>query len=137
MASTYRQLRLPRWLAIIYVTAAVILLPWTVYLGYQLPVKHLSQHWDISWVGLDAALILTLALTGIFAYRKSKLIVISATSTGCLLLLDAWFDVLSATRDYHFYQALFLAFGVELPLAIMSYRLAYRALERHIAKGRS
>lgn len=122
---------IPRWVAVAYLCLAILLLPWTIYLGYQLPVRHLSEHWDISWVGLDTALVCTLALTGFLVYRKSKLVVISAATSGALLLLDGWFDILSAQRDFHFYQALLLAFLVELPLACVSYGVAFRALARH------
>ena len=115
---------------------AVVLLPWTVYLGLSLPSHHLSAHWDISWTGLDAGLILSLAATGLFAYLRSILVVIAAATTGSLLLVDAWFDVMSEKRGTDFHQALILAFVFELPLALLSYYLATHALRHNTHPNR-
>lgn len=126
-------LRIPAWATKVYVMLAVVLLPWTVYLGLTLPKHHLSAHWDVSWTGLDAGLIFSLAATGLFAYLRSIWVVIAAATTGSLLLVDAWFDVMSEKRATDFHQALILAFVFELPLALLSYYLASHAL-RHNAK---
>jgi hypothetical protein len=112
----------------------VVLLPWTIYLGLSLPQHHLSAHWDVSWTGLDAGLILALAATGLFAYMRSVWIVITSATTGSLLLVDAWFDVMSERRASDFHQALILAVFFELPLASLSYYLASHVLYRNTTK---
>lgn len=127
-------LRVPAWTAKVYVILAVVLLPWTIYLGLTLPEHHLSAHWDISWTGLDVGLVLTLIATGIFAYLRSIWVVIAAASTGSLLLVDAWFDIMSERQASDFRQALILAFVFELPLAALSYYLAGHALHHNTRK---
>lgn len=123
-------LRLPTWAPRAYAFMAVVLVPWTVYLGTTLPRHHLSTHWDVSWTGLDIALIVSLLSTAILARIKSVWVIISASTTGSLLLVDAWFDVMSEHGN-SFDQALVMAFLIEIPLAIMSYYLAFHALERN------
>jgi hypothetical protein len=108
----------------VFVGLALILVPWTVYLGFALPMRHLSAHWDISWVGLDAAEAAALFATGWLAYRHSRWTATVAPIAGTLLLVDAWFDVLSARASGKFYEALALALVIELPLAIISFYMA-------------
>lgn len=128
-------LRVPSWTTKVYVMLAVVLLPWTIYLGASLPEHHLSAHWDVSWTGLDIGLIVTLVATGLFAYFRSIWVVIAAASTGSLLLVDAWFDVMSERQGSDFRQALILAFAFELPLATLSYFLAAHALHHNTKPG--
>lgn len=130
MAKTKYKLVVPKWAAI-YIILAIILLPWTIYLGASLPTHHLSAHWDVSWTGLDVGLIVTMLATGILAYRRSRWIVITSSSVGSLLLVDAWFDVMSERRLSDLHQAIVLAIFVELPLAIISYYISYLALKDH------
>lgn len=115
---------------------AVVLLPWTIFLGLTLPRRHLSTHWDISWTGLDIGLIVALVSTGLFAYFRSIWVVITSATTGSLLLVDAWFDVMSERSGSDFHQALVLAFLFELPLASLSYYLASHALYHNTKKRR-
>lgn len=115
--------------ATLYIALALILIPWASYLGYTLPEHHLSAHWDISWVGLDVFIAAALSTTGILTYRQSPLVVLSATAAGTALLVDAWFDVMSERRSSNLHQAIILALAVEIPLALLSFRLAQRVLK--------
>jgi hypothetical protein len=126
------KIRIPVWAASLYICSAIILLPWTIYLGASLPTHHLSAHWDISWTGLDIGLIITMLATGILAYRKSRWLVITSSMVGSLLLVDAWFDVMSERRVSQFYQSLFLAIFIEIPMAITSYYVACKVLKNNI-----
>ena len=128
-------LRVPAWAGKLYIMLAVVLLPWTIYLGVSLPSHHLSSHWDVSWTGLDIGIVTTLIATGLFAYLRSIWVVIAAASTGSLVLVDAWFDIMSEHSPALFREALILAFLFEIPLALMSYYLAAHAL-RHNTRGR-
>lgn len=119
---------IPAWSARLFIFLSIVLIPWTIYLSYALPTHHLSNHWDVSWTGLDAAIILALATTGILAYKKSRFIVLSSTITASFLLVDAWFDVLSERRAVDFREALFLAIFVEIPLSILCLTVSWRAL---------
>ena len=130
-----------RTAAIAYSAMALVLLPWVFYLARSLPTQHVAWHWDVSWVGLDIALAIALVTTGLFAYRQSRLIIISGTALGSLLLLDAWFDILSQRGGDSMQQAVLMALLIEIPVAIASFMLAARALawdvpKPHIAKKR-
>lgn len=124
-------LRIPAWAGKLYVMLAAVLLPWTIYLGLSLPSHHLSSHWDVSWTGLDIGIIAALLTTGLFAYLRSIWVVIAAASTGSLLMVDAWFDIMSEHSPALFHEALILAFVFEIPLALMSYFLAGHALHHN------
>jgi hypothetical protein len=125
------KLIVPTWPAVIYIILAIILLPWTIYLGATLPTHHLSAHWDVSWTGLDVGLIVTMLMTGIFAFKRSRWIVISSTMVGSFLLVDAWFDVMSERRSVDLHQSIILAIFVELPLAFISYYISFYVLRDH------
>src|SRR5579862_9556926 len=88
--------RIPAWAVTIYITASACLLPWMLYLYDTLRAHHVVRHWDVIWLGVDAALVVCLLATGVTALKKSLWVVMAATLTGGLLLMDAWFDVLSA-----------------------------------------
>lgn len=122
--------RIPKWVVVFYTALAILLIPWTIYMGWTLPTHHLSVNWDISWTGLDIALIIAFLLTGLAAYTKSLWIVISSTTVGCLLLVDAWFDVMTEHQSPEFARALLTGAAVEIPLALLSYYVAAHALQR-------
>ncbi len=121
---------LPHWVAGMYGLLAIIIMPWTVYLALTLPTRHLARHWDVAWVGLDIAILLLLILNAVYSYRESKWLVMSATATTALLLLDGWFDVMSAQSGRPFIEALALAILIELPLALLTFRVALRLVRR-------
>jgi hypothetical protein len=121
----------PRWVAPLYLALAVLLVPWTVYLGIVLPDHTTSAHWDVAWVGFDAAIISSLVLTAWCAYRRTAWIEASATSTATLLLVDAWFDCTTAHGGANVAQALVQAGLVEVPLALLSIWIARNAVAVH------
>jgi hypothetical protein len=123
---------IPPWAARAYIAFSLILLPWSIYLGTSLPRYHLSAHWDVSWTGLDIGIIVALLLTGLFAYLKSHWIIISASTVGSLLFVDAWFDVMSERRGLQLHEAVFLAIFIEIPLALTSYHIAYKVLKNEL-----
>lgn len=121
-------LTLPNWASVIYICLALVLVPWTIYLAATLPTYHLSSHWDISWVGLDIGITISLLLTGILAKMQSQLVVLSASATASFLIVDAWFDIISSRNGLELNEATVLAIFIELPLALISFLLAYKAL---------
>ncbi len=134
MAKTRSKVHLPipRWAGITYLCFCIVMIPWTIYLSQDLPRHHLSPHWDLIWVGLDICITTALALTAIFSIFKSRWVVISATAAGTILFIDAWFDVLSSHRGIELIQAVMLALFIELPIAFMSFVLAFRVLDKNI-----
>jgi len=117
----------PTWTGPLYLWLAILLVPWTVYLGLVLPERTTSAHWDVAWVGFDVIEFATLALTGWFAYRRSTWVEVSASAAAALLLVDAWFDITTATGGWDLAQALIMGVVIELPLAGLSLWIARRA----------
>lgn len=129
------RITIPVWAASLYIFISLAMIPWTIFLGYHLPTQHLSRNWDITWVGLDAALIISLLTTGILAKIQSIYMVMSASITGTLFLTDAWFDILGyKLNSIGFAEAIFTACLGEIPVAIMSFALAVHGLQKLHAK---
>jgi len=117
--------------AIAYTLVGVALVPWTVYLAVTLPKRHLDTHYRGAWVGFDLLLVATIVLTAYLAFRMDDRVQFPAVATATLLLVDAWFDVMtSGTRSARF-QAIVLALLLEIPAALFSLYLA-RQVNRHI-----
>ena len=117
----------PSWVGPVYLVLAVLLVPWTVYLGLALPDRTTSAHWDVAWVGFDVIEFAALALTGWLAYRRSTWVEVTATAAAALLFVDAWFDITTASGGWNLAQALISGLAIELPLAAVSLWIARRA----------
>ena len=115
------------WLLLIVGGVAVALLPWTAYLSATLPSKHLTEHWDIAWAGLDLFEAGSLVLLFLAIARRSPFVPMFAAVAGTALLCDAWFDL--TTSGHGFYWALAEALGAELPLAALCFWLAFEVSE--------
>ena len=101
---------------------------WTVYLAFTLPRHYVANHWDLAWVGLDVAQVLTLLLAAWAAWRRRAVLIVFACVSGTLLLVDAWFDVTTARyRDID--QSLW-SLAVEVPLAAVMFWIARRIYRR-------
>jgi hypothetical protein len=111
-------LPLPRWLGPVLLLPALALGPWTLYLTYSLPSRHLTHHYDLAWVGFDIALLTSFAITGWFALHPSKWLVPAAAVTGTMLLCDAWFDVITSSGNEQA-ESILEACLAELPLAAL------------------
>jgi len=108
--------RAVRWAGPLFALFALIMVPWTVYIGESLPRRQLSPHYDVSWAGFDVMLLAALAATAFFALRRSRYLSMAATATAVLLVVDAWFDLMT-TPSEQLVQSIVLAAVVELPLA--------------------
>jgi hypothetical protein len=111
------------WLVI---GAGVILLPWVAGLVFILPTRHEAAHYGASWIGFDLALSGMLVRTGWLAQKGREHIELSAAMTGTLLLVDAWFDVVTADSHREQALALLLALVGEIPLAAFCLWIAGR-----------
>lgn len=112
------QVPLPRWVTPVLTLTAAGLLPWTLYLTFTLPERHVSQHYDLAWVGFDIALASAFAATAWCAVRSSQWLVPLAAASGTMLVCDAWFDVVTAGRG-DIGEAVAEAVLAELPLAVV------------------
>ncbi len=110
---------LPRWLAWAFALMAVFLVPWTLWLTFSLPTRHVTRHYDVAWVGFDVALACAFAATAAAALRRSPWLQVLATLTGTMLLCDAWFDTVTATSRDEQVVAIVEAAVAELPLAAL------------------
>ena len=117
---------IPRWVTPVYLTLAAALIPWIVYLNHTLPQRQLSAHYRTAWVGFDVILLAALARTGYFALRPSTRPYVAHHATACsyLLIVDAWFDVTTATTASDILISILLAAAVEIPLAVLCLWLA-------------
>jgi hypothetical protein len=120
-----------RWsanrIAVIYLVLAILLLPWLILLAIKLPDRQINLNYRLAWVGFDVMLMLTLSRTAWLAWRRSPYLVIVASMTATLLIVDAWFDITTAGSERERYLAIATAVLIELPLAAFSMRLARRA----------
>jgi hypothetical protein len=96
---------------------ALGLAPWTLWLTYSLPAKHVTKHYDLAWVVFDIALLAAFAATGWCTLKESQWLVPAAAATGTLLLCDAWFDIVTSTGGSETTEAILEACVAELPLA--------------------
>lgn len=126
-----KQIEIPSWVSFAYTLFALILVPWVIYLAKSLPHHHPQPHYDVAWVGLDASIMVTLFITAILATKKSSLVVLSASAIGALLLVDAWFDLISSRPGFELTEAISLGIVIEIPLAIASFVLAYKVLSKN------
>ena len=108
--------RVVRWAGPLFTLFAVVMLPWTAYIAATLPSRQVSPHNDVAWAGFDVLLLVALAATGYTALRRSRYLATAATATAVLLVVDAWFDVVT-TPGAQVIESIVLAALVELPLA--------------------
>ncbi len=125
--------RVVRWAGPAFALFALILLPWTIYLGYSLPSRQVSPHYDAAWAGFDAMLVAALASTAYFALRRSRYLATAATATATLLVVDAWFDVMTSPPSQRL-ESVALAVLIELPLAALCVWLSHHT--QQLAKRR-
>jgi hypothetical protein len=107
----------PRWVAPLFVTLGVLAVPWTVYLAYSLPTQAESPHYRLAWVGFDVVLVAAVFATALLSWHGRRLVVVPAVVTATLLVVDAWFDVLTTPGPEEIAVAVASAVLLELPLA--------------------
>jgi hypothetical protein len=109
--------RLPRWVTPLLTLTALGLLPWTAWLTFTLPSRHLTENYDVAWVGFDIGLVAAFACTSYCAFRVSRWLVPWAAATGAMLICDAWFDIVTSSGGGERMEAVLEAVFAELPLA--------------------
>ena len=117
MSAAPQRVPLPRWVTPLLTAAAVVLLPWTLWLTFSLPSRYVTHHYDLAWVGFDIALAAAFAGTAWAALRSPLRLVPLAAVTGTMLVCDAWFDVVTSIGGGEIGEAALEAAFVELPLA--------------------
>jgi hypothetical protein len=119
-----------RGVALVAGAGAVFLLPWIVLLGVTLPGRFEVRNWPLAWVGFDLLMAAGLALVGWLAYRRDPRLVPAACCTATVAVVDAWFDVTTSAGSPELLEAVLMAVGGELPLAVFCLVVAHRADRR-------
>ncbi|MFF1717615.1 hypothetical protein [Streptomyces sviceus] len=114
----------------VLVACGLVLLPWLFVLAGGLPGTAVASNWRTVWVGLDASEAAGLIATGLLAPRRHHLYPLTATATATLLVVDAWFDTMTAAPGADQLSAAAMALGAELPLAVVCVVLAARGHAR-------
>jgi hypothetical protein len=117
----------------VLVGCGLALLPWLVVLANGLPGTTIASNWCTAWIGLDALEALGLIATGLLAARGHHLHALTAVATATLLVVDAWFDTVTAAPGADQISAVVMAVGAELPLAVVCVVLAVRGFARQTA----
>lgn len=122
--------RVRRWYGMEHVLIAdgLALQPWLVLPANGLPGTTIAANWCDAWIGLDALEALGLITTGLLALHGHHPHAFTATAT--LLVVDAWFDTMTAALGGNQLSAVAMAFGAELPPAVMCVVLAVRRRPR-------
>lgn len=116
-----------KWALLVLGAMAILLFPWTAYLAYALPDRHVTPHWWLAWAGFDLMMALGALWTVVGILRRSRYLAIAASVTGAFLLCDAWFDLITARPGSELLESsLFATFG-ELPMAALCLWIAYDA----------
>ena len=117
--------------------SCVGLIPWIVLLGLTLPHRYVANHWVATWVGYDIALLIGLATTAWAAWRHRQIVIVSALVTSTMLVVDAWFDVLTDSTTGDLILSIVTAVFGELPLAAIGFAAAFRLLHFTTHKARA
>lgn len=121
----------PRWSAPVFLVMAVALVPWIAYLAITLPSRTVSDHYRVAWVGFDVVLVIFMAATAWLALKGKRQVELPAIVTATLLVVDAWFDVITSHTGWGRMEAILLAVCVELPTAALAVYIS-RRVERAI-----
>jgi hypothetical protein len=116
----------PHWIVWLLGVTAAALVPWTLWLTYSLPERHVTHHYAVAWVGFDIVLAGALAATTAAALSGSDLLIPLAAATATMLLCDAWFDVVTSWGTAEGGDAVLEALLAELPLGAVCGFVALR-----------
>ncbi|VBA33529.1 hypothetical protein LAUMK13_00287 [Mycobacterium innocens] len=63
---------------------ALVLIPWTAFLGLTLPANYVAHNWPATWVGFDILLVGFMMATAVLGYLRRQLLLLTAfTTRGC------------------------------------------------------
>jgi len=106
---------------------SMVMVPWLGYLSVTLPANYVAHNWPLTWIGFDILLVVFMLTTALLGYLRRQLLVLSAFTTGVLLICDAWFDLMTAgPKDV--WLSVTTALLIEVPLAIFMIFGAQRLL---------
>jgi len=115
----------------ILLTASVGIIGWLSYLAVSLPDSYDAHHWNVAWVGFDIIMVINLLITSFAILKRRQLAVPTAMVSGTLLVIDSWFDVVTAKPGWDFNFSCALAVASCL-FAFFLFRFASRAIRKSI-----
>lgn len=125
----------PRWLPWFYSFTALGMLPWVLHLDQTLSDQHSLTRWAFTWVGFDIGIICVMLGVAGLAICESMWLNLGLTALATLLLVDPWFDILTASGPQEMQAAVLMAGCIEIPLALASLVMAVK-LTRQLAARR-
>ncbi|MEV5504989.1 hypothetical protein [Streptomyces orinoci] len=115
------------WLGYLLLGSGLLLLPWLSLLAAGLTGPANTPE---AWVGLDLLEALALVTTGLLIIHRDPRQILAAAATAPLLVVDAWFDVVTAAPGTDLISAVVLACCAELPMAAVCGAVAVRGFAR-------
>jgi hypothetical protein len=119
---------IPRWAVAFFLGGAVLLIPWDVLMFSVPQVVDVPKHWVLVWGGFDCFLILGFGVTAYRLITRSPRGAVTAAMTGTMLLIDAWFDVLTTHRGGELVSILMAVFA-EIPCAVICFYVSRRIVK--------
>jgi hypothetical protein len=110
---------------------AVIMIPWTLYLLFELPDNYTGSNYRGTWIGFDVALILLFCLTAFSARAKKLRLELLCSATGTLLFADAWFDVMGSGTTDDLRVAIIMTLLFEIPVGVFFWLAAIKGKGKH------
>ncbi|ETZ96653.1 hypothetical protein I545_6908, partial [Mycobacterium kansasii 662] len=100
--------------------------------GLTLPANYVANNWrPPGWFRRPAGRFMT--ATAVLGYLRRQLLLLTAFTTGVLLICDAWFDLMTAGPDERWWSVLTAIF-LELPVAIVMITSAQRIMRLTLAR---
>jgi hypothetical protein len=116
---------IPRWVVAFFLGCAVVLIPWIVLMFTVPRAVNVPPHWVLVWGGFDCFLVLGFAVTAFRLITRSPRGAVTSAMTGTMLLIDAWFDVLTTHRGGQVVSILMALFA-EIPCALICFYVSRR-----------
>ncbi|MFJ6841551.1 hypothetical protein ACIQRE_02655 [Streptomyces griseoluteus] len=124
----------PRWVGPVLLGLGLAMIPWVVHVHTSLPATAEAPHWAWAWTGLDVLEALGLSSTGLLLRRGDARASLTAMAASALLVVDAWFDTMTAAPGADLASAVAMALCAEIPLAAACALLAWRGFP-HTRRG--
>ncbi|BDB40108.1 MULTISPECIES: hypothetical protein [Mycobacterium] len=100
------------------VSGSMALVPWIGYLSMTLPPNYVAHNWPATWVGFDILLVGFMLATAVLGFLRRQLLLLTAFTSGVLLICDAWFDLMTAGPD-DVWLSVVTALLIEVPMAML------------------
>src|SRR5258708_1907845 len=105
-------------------------------LAATLPDRAVVGHWTLAWAGFAIIVAAGLVVTAICVVRNSPWTVVAASATGAVVLIDAWFDLMTREAPRDLGAPVVRVLLLKAPLGALCL-LASAAMLRRLSAGRN